>query len=136
METGRLGLSRIPHIGRDRDILEGVHPLLARQIIEDYSITEGLCLDIGAGSGKLGIELAWKTGLWVVLVDVSRHAATSASEAIQKVDMVGRAFVVRADVQQRHLYSAWTDASLGKSHRTDFSADILDRIDEVFPAGG
>ena len=37
-----------------------IFPYLAEQIINDYEIEEGICLDIGAGPGSLGLEMAKK----------------------------------------------------------------------------
>jgi ubiquinone/menaquinone biosynthesis C-methylase UbiE len=45
---------------------------LADQIVDDYSITKGTCIDIGSGVGLLGIELAKRTSLDVYLIDINR----------------------------------------------------------------
>ena len=45
-----------------RTILAPVYPLLARQILLDYGITFGNCLDVGGGAGYLAIELAQRSG--------------------------------------------------------------------------
>jgi SAM-dependent methyltransferase len=45
---------------------------LAHQIVDDYGIMEGVCLDIGSGVGLLGIELARRTSLEVCLIDINR----------------------------------------------------------------
>lgn len=45
---------------------------LANQIVDDYNIMKGVCLDIGSGVGLLGIELAKRTSLEVYLIDINR----------------------------------------------------------------
>ncbi len=46
-------------------IFDKIYPLLARQIFNDYKITTGICLEVGSGVGRLGIELAKLTSLKV-----------------------------------------------------------------------
>ncbi len=59
-----------------------IHPRLARQIVSDYHITEGECLDMGAGSGRLGIELARITHLKVTAFDISSSMVKLAWEEV------------------------------------------------------
>jgi len=47
-----------------------VYPVLARQIVDDYGITTGICLDIGTGPGYLGLEIAKITKVIVYLADI------------------------------------------------------------------
>jgi len=39
-----------------KEIWREIYPLLAKQIIDDYQIKEGRCVEIGSGDGKLGLE--------------------------------------------------------------------------------
>ena len=41
----------------------GMYPLLAKQIVDDFGITKGVCLDVGTGSAAVIIELAKITDL-------------------------------------------------------------------------
>lgn len=47
-----------------------IYPLIAQQILDDYQISSGKCLDIGTGYGYLGIELAKITELEMYFVDI------------------------------------------------------------------
>ena len=40
-----------------------MYPLLAKQIVDDFGITKGVCLDVGTGSAAVIIELAKITDL-------------------------------------------------------------------------
>jgi tRNA1(Val) A37 N6-methylase TrmN6 len=40
------------------DAMLPVFPLIAQQCIDDYQLDQGICLDIGAGNGYLGTEIA------------------------------------------------------------------------------
>lgn len=65
-----------------KNIFDRIYPLLARQIFDDYRITTGICLDVGSGTGRLGIELAKLTSLKVYLLDISARTITDASKNI------------------------------------------------------
>jgi ubiquinone/menaquinone biosynthesis C-methylase UbiE len=57
-----------------------MYPLLARQMVEDYGVTRGRCLDLGTGGGPLLIELGKITDLELVGVDIEPAALTLAAD--------------------------------------------------------
>lgn len=71
---------------------------LAQEIIEKYSITNGLCLDIGSGTGMLGIELARRTRLNVLLLDVEKNVLVNGLENAEYFKVRDRVLAVQADV--------------------------------------
>jgi len=71
--------------------------LLARQVLDDYGIDEGLCLDLGCGLGWFGIELAKLTDLEVLLVDIDRDKLLKARENASKEDVRGRVHLLLVD---------------------------------------
>ena len=81
-------------------MMDQVYPLLARQVVDDYGITDGIGVDVGCGAGNVGIELARRTELHVYLVDVDRKAVRSAEEGVRDAGLLGRGFVVLADVSR------------------------------------
>lgn len=54
-----------------REVFAPIYPVIAEQIINKTGVTKGQCLDIGSGSGYLGIALAKITELNVYLFDKS-----------------------------------------------------------------
>ena len=58
--------------GIAREIFAPAYMAIAKRIIEKTGITEGVCLDVGAGGGYLGIAIACITSLDVFLLDNSR----------------------------------------------------------------
>lgn len=54
-----------------REVFAPIYPVIAEQIINKTGVIKGRCLDIGSGSGYLGIALARITELNVVLFDKS-----------------------------------------------------------------
>jgi len=80
--------------------LEKVYRLLARQIIEDYRIERGICVEIGSGDGKLGLELAKLTELHVYMVDIDGNALKGALRNALGANLSGRITVIPARAEQ------------------------------------
>ena len=60
---------------------------------------EGLVLDAGGGTGKWSIRMAEeKMGLFIVLLDISREMLLVAKEKLAKEGLVGRIWLVEADI--------------------------------------
>jgi len=74
--------------------------LLAKQIIDDYHITEGICIDLGSGVGWLGMELAKLTDMMVHLVDTNLERLSRAAENLAESDIRERVHIEQADAQQ------------------------------------
>jgi ubiquinone/menaquinone biosynthesis C-methylase UbiE len=81
--------------------------LLAKQIIDDYGITQGTCIDVGCGVGWLGIELAKLTDMTVNLVDIVPERLRRAAERLRRAaenairrGVKGKIHIERGDAQQ------------------------------------
>jgi ubiquinone/menaquinone biosynthesis C-methylase UbiE len=59
-----------------------MYPLLARQIVDDFGIRDGVCLDVGTGSAAVIIELAKMTGLSMVGLDAKPEVLDMARENV------------------------------------------------------
>ncbi|MGE4542477.1 MAG: class I SAM-dependent methyltransferase [Pedobacter sp.] len=57
-----------------------MYPLLAKQIVDDFGVTRGRCLDIGTGSGALLIELGKITALELMALDINPETQAFVSE--------------------------------------------------------
>ncbi len=60
----------------------------------------GVCLDVGSGAGRLGIELATLTSLKVYVLDINSQAITLASKNICARGISSRVSAVQGSVQK------------------------------------
>lgn len=80
-----------------------VYSSLARQVIDDYGIMKGICLDVGSGVGILGIELAKRTCLEVCLIDIDEESLRGALCNSKHFKVTHRVITIRADVHHLPL---------------------------------
>ena len=74
-----------------------VYPALAKQIVGDYHITEGTCVDVGTGSGALGFEVAKLTKLTVYGLDIDPLAVRLSLLLADEAGLTGRFRAVEGD---------------------------------------
>ncbi|MBN2209726.1 MAG: class I SAM-dependent methyltransferase [Candidatus Coatesbacteria bacterium] len=86
-----------------RTLLAPVYPALAQQILLDYHITFGNCLDVGGGGGYLAIELAQRSGLHVTVLDIDPEAIEIARRNIKEAGLEDRIDTVVADAAKMPL---------------------------------
>lgn len=77
--------------------------LLAKQVVDDYSITRGVCLDLGCGLGWFGIELAKITDLEVILLDVDHDKLLKARDNALREGVKNRVHLQLADAHNLPL---------------------------------
>lgn len=78
--------------------LKPMYPLLIQQFVDDYDLMHGIALDIGAGPGWLGMELAKITNMKIVFLDISQDALDMAKENFEKLDVDNEVDYIQADV--------------------------------------
>jgi len=81
-------------------VLGKVYTLLARQIVEDYQVEKGICVEIGSGDGRLGLEIAKLTELHVYMVDINGDALRKALRNAQEADLSDRITAIQARAEQ------------------------------------
>jgi len=69
-----------------------VYPALAKQIIEDTGVKEGICIDLGTGPGALGIALAKAGNFKVYAVDINPFAVAIAQKNAVEAGVSDRFF--------------------------------------------
>jgi SAM-dependent methyltransferase len=92
-----------------RKLFVEVYPGLARQITEDFGVTQGLCFDLGCGPGYLSIELARRTDLRVIGVDIDSDAVAIARRNVRLAGLQNRIAMERGDVQSLRFADSQAD---------------------------
>lgn len=77
-----------------------VNKLIARQSIDDYRITHGICLDIGCGAGWMGTELARLTDMTVILLDIDLRRVAEAARNAVEANVAIKTQPIQADVHK------------------------------------
>ena len=75
-----------------------VYPLIAQQIIDDYHLDMGICIDIGTGPGYMGLELAKITNLEVYFLDLDAKSLEKAKDNVTVCELDNIVHFVEADV--------------------------------------
>lgn len=81
-----------------REIFAPIYPVIAEQFLTKSKIAQGLCLDLGCGSGYLGLALAEQSDLSVYLMDSNQAMLTIAQRNIDDRQLQNQATVLLADV--------------------------------------
>jgi ubiquinone/menaquinone biosynthesis C-methylase UbiE len=97
-----------------RDAFKEVYPSLADQILNDYGIREGVCLDIGCGPAYLGIEVAKRSRLTVIGIDIDPEAVRIARKNIKREELQERMTVEPGDVQALRFPDGYADLIISR----------------------
>ena len=82
------------------DELTRVYGEAARKIVEDTGVVRGFCLVLGAGEGRLAVELARRTDLIIYGVDPDPEAVARARLAVDRAGLYGHRVTI--DVGSLH----------------------------------
>ena len=108
-----------------------IHPRLARQIVNDYKITSGRCLDIGCGAARLTIELAKITDLEVTGLDSSPDMIDVAREKVKEHHMDNQVKLVNASVQEMPFPDNYFDLIVSRG-AMGFFTDKVRAFEEIY----
>lgn len=86
-----------------------VYPALAQQIVEDYGITKGICVDMGGGCGSLAMALARITDLRVYVLDIDPWAIRLCGVLVDEAGLTGRVIPVEGDAQDMPFRDNFAD---------------------------
>lgn len=115
-----------------------IYEYLARQIVEDYKITEGKCLDIGTGVGMLGLEVGKRSSLQVYLLDVDAEGLLQADSNSRDFGLASRTCIVRAPAEDLPFIDGYFDlvTSRGSIFFWKDRAKGLSEVYRVLKPGG
>ncbi|ODS38936.1 hypothetical protein BEH94_06245 [Candidatus Altiarchaeales archaeon WOR_SM1_SCG] len=120
------------------NIFAPVYRVLARQVIEDYGITKGVCVDIGSGTGGFACEIAKISNLKVYAVDIKEEMLEIMKEKIEKEKLAGRVIPRSGDVHNIPFNSNFADlvVSRGSFHFWRDKKKAFSEIHRVLKIGG
>lgn len=97
-----------------REAFKEVYPSLAEQILSDYGIREGLCLDIGCGPAYLSIEVAKRSNLEVIGVDIDPKAVEIARSNVKRENQTDRVRIEQGDVHELRFKDGAADLIISR----------------------
>ncbi len=121
-----------------KNLLHKVYPYIAEQIIQDYGVNKGICLDIGTGPGYIGIEIAKISNLKVYLVDIDSEALKRCEENAKKAGVENQVIPVNMNVERLKFPDNFANliVSRGSFWFWDNKAQGLKEIYRVLKNGG
>ena len=81
-----------------REVFAPIYPVIAEQIKRKTGITQGTCLDVGCGSGYLGLALVKITDLTICFFDQSAEMLELVTRKISDNGLTARARTLLGDV--------------------------------------
>lgn len=83
-----------------QEVFAPVFPVIARDFLKKSGITAGTCLDIGCGTGYMGLALAEASDLEVTLLDCDQEMLGIAKRNCAKRQLNHRVKLLEADVHE------------------------------------
>ena len=121
-----------------RVLFKDVYPGLARQILDDYGVTRGVCLDIGCGPAYLAIELAKRSNLRVIGVDIDSQAVQIGKRNIRRTGFQGRVEIQWGDVHALRFADGTADLVVSRGSFLFWTDRVraFKEIERVLKPGG
>jgi ubiquinone/menaquinone biosynthesis C-methylase UbiE len=115
-----------------------VYPMIAKQILDDYKITDGKCLDIGTGYGYLGLELAKITNLEMYFVDINPEVLDKAEKNVAECRLDNIVHFLEADVCSLPFEDNFADLIISRGSLWFWKDQIkgMQEINRVLKKGG
>jgi ubiquinone/menaquinone biosynthesis C-methylase UbiE len=93
-----------------------VYPALAQQIVQDYGITQGICVDMGGGCGSLAMALARITGLRIYVLDIDPSAVRLCGMLVDEAGLTGHVLPVEGDAQDMPFRDNFADLIISRGY--------------------
>ena len=125
----------------DKKVKENFMPAIVstvRQIIEDYDVLEGVCVDIGCGTAVFAIELCRRSRLKIYALENVKAICEVARINIEKERLTDRIIPVSGDAHSLPFKSESADfvISRGSYHCWKDKVQVFKEINRVLKKGG
>jgi len=91
-----------------------IYPALAQQIVQDYGVTKGVCVDMGGGCGSLAMALAKITELKVYVLDIDPAAVRLCGLLTDEAGLRGRIMPIEGDAQDMPFRDNFADLVISR----------------------
>jgi ubiquinone/menaquinone biosynthesis C-methylase UbiE len=121
-----------------RSTFRDVYPAIAGQIRSWSGISEGICVDIGAGPASLAIAMAKISDLSLYTLDISHETNMIAKRNIEAENMAGRIIQVRGDVHRMPFRDHMADLVISRGSMFFWSDRVkaFSEVRRILKAGG
>jgi ubiquinone/menaquinone biosynthesis C-methylase UbiE len=119
-------------------ILQPIYPLLAQQLVDDYGLDKGICIDLGSGPGHVGIEIAKITYMDIYFVDDNEEQLRKAEKRFEGADCDNLAKYIKSDAHNLVFEDNFADfiVSRGSLWFWKDPHEVLDEVYRVLKPGG
>jgi len=107
------------------------YQLLVQQIVDDYGIKKGVCLDVGCGGGQMLIDMARITELECVGLDIESKVIEVARENVSEAGFEKRIRFVVGDVHNLPLSDNFADIIMSRGS-LPFWRDKVRAFQEIY----
>ncbi len=97
-----------------REVFAPIYPVIALQILEHTGISSGRCLDVGCGTGYLGLAMAEHSDLELTFYDQSAYMLAIARENIAARGMEERSCILQGDVARIPMQDHSTNLAVSR----------------------
>jgi ubiquinone/menaquinone biosynthesis C-methylase UbiE len=138
-EYGKMDLKKALEF--DRKVKENffrAYPAVAGQIIKACAVVEGICIDVGAGTALLSIELARKTSLNICALEKAPAMLEVGNLNIEAAGLGDKIRMVLGDAHSMPFSEAFADlvVSRGSFHYWEDKGQVFREIYRVLKKGG
>jgi SAM-dependent methyltransferase len=124
-------VKQFPFYNVAHQVFAPVYPATARQLVQDYAITAGVCVDVGGAEGSLAIELAKITQLTVYVLDLSPAAVRLCNLSADEAGLTGRVRAVEGDAQSLPFKDGFADLVVSRNSLFEWP-DMMAGLKEAF----
>jgi ubiquinone/menaquinone biosynthesis C-methylase UbiE len=125
----------------DKNVKENFMPAIvstAKQVVEDYSILEGVCVEVGCGTAIFAIELCRRSNLKIYALEKVKAIYEVARMNIENEGLTGRIIPVSGDAHDLPFENEYADLiiSRGSYHCWEDKVLVFKEIYRVLKKGG
>ena len=97
-----------------RNVFAPIYPVIAKQIVERTNIKEGICIDLGTGTGALARAIAKITNLKVYALDISKDMLKLTEKYIKEEGLEGKIIPILGDVHNMPFEDNFADLIISR----------------------